>query len=276
MDYVTFTEALRKQQVVQGMGDASSKLLAHFYRQQDWAIPSFDFGCELWHDAAREPLYLACEQWLLDGRFRLPFPECVFLEEFPEAYLLIRAMEQDDGSVVLQPYEKAKVGGPIHRIAYALAFGGEFGAWTKLPVGTLSTEVFLDVEEGSVLDPEHTQTWGSSLISRVSLAAFVLTIAKPNDECFIYASPETPALLSANRGRASAGLLPIPPTRTIKIRHEAIQRIAWKRQGHYSSKSPHARRGHERRYKNGKVVWIEATSIKGGGNIIPKRVVLEG
>ncbi len=35
MDYVTFVEALRKRQVLQGMGDGFPKPLADFYRRQD-------------------------------------------------------------------------------------------------------------------------------------------------------------------------------------------------------------------------------------------------
>jgi hypothetical protein len=283
MDYITFTEALRKRQVEQGMGDATSKPLAEFYRRQNWAIPSFDFGPGLWPDRADNPvrkaLYDACDDWLLEEPFRLPFPECVFLHECPGQHLLIRAMEQDDGSVVMQPYARWKDGGPIHRVAFAIAVGGPSGALQKTPSETygegLSGQGLLRVVEGAVLDPESTEIWTGIIFSLTTISAFVLMMMKPSEDCLVITSSESPALVSANKGRASADLPPIPATRTIKIRQEAVQRVVFKRQGHHSPKSPHVRRRHERRYKNGNVRWIPATNVKGGGNIVPKRVVLD-
>jgi hypothetical protein len=125
MTYVEFVEKIRKRQVWQGMGDAPSKpYLADFYRKQDWAIPSYDFGRSLWPSLEMEALQKAADDWVLDGRFRLPFPECVFLHDFPDTQVLVRAMEQPDGSIVLQPYSQAHGSKQIVRISYVIRFGG--------------------------------------------------------------------------------------------------------------------------------------------------------
>lgn len=277
MDYVTFVEAMRKRRVVQDMGLAPPKQLDDFYRKQDWAIPSYDFGPQLDLVRGRAPKFFdMLDRWLLEGRFRLPFPECAILIEFPYSHMVIRAMEQDDGSVVLQPYNRPKKRLQLERIPYAIRFGGEVGSWTRGLTGPVSP-IWLDLQEESEVDEDHVNRWASFITTFVTRAAFILAAARPDDECLVFTDPETPALVAANKGRAYAGLAPLPATRVLNLRLGAVDTIVLKqeREGHHSPKSPHLRRGHERRYKNGKVVWIDATSVKGGSVAASRKVVVD-
>lgn len=277
MDYVTFVEAMRKRQVVQDMGLAPPKQLEEFYRKQDWAIPSYDFGPQLDIARVRAPNFFdMLDRWVAEGRFRLPFPECAFFIEFPYSHMVVRAMEQDDGSVVLQPYNRHKKRLQLERIPYAIRFGGEVGSWTVGPAGR-SCPVWLDLQEGSEVYQDHVDRWASFITDMTTRAAFALAAVKPDDPGVVITDSETPAWVSANKGRAYAGLTPLPATKVLKIRLDAIDTITLKqeREGHRGTMSPHDRRGHDRHYKNGKVVWIEATKVKGGAVPAPRKISLE-
>jgi len=274
MDYITFVEAMRKRRVLQGTGRVDAKLLEDFYRKQDWAIPSYDFGTALAMEGSlgRPPDRFLHKwgEWWLKGRFRLPHPECVFLHEGEHSHMLIRAMEQDDESVILQTFGRAKAGGSaIVRTPFTIKFmrhedsGDTYGVRIKLAI-----------EEGATFQEEDLYPWAKLMIGRVSMPSFALT-AKPDDDFLTTSDLETPSLQSANKGRVGAGLEPLPATKVVRIRFDALDRATWSREGSRSPKSPHMRRGHPRQYKDGKVVWIEATAVKGGGVPVLKKVVIE-
>ncbi|WP_457091140.1 hypothetical protein [Microvirga sp. P5_D2] len=279
MDYVTFVEALRKRQVLQEMGSAGRpKALNEIYRRLDWAIPNYDFGSQFYSPGRKTGPALDFSrmflQWMAERPVRLPFPEVVFLLEGPRHHFAVRAQEEDDGYFVLLTFARRKDGGPIVRWPVAIRFRRHP---TSDSLGSYAPDIALAIEEGAEgVGGDVTMKWARGMIFDTMICSFALVAAKPDGEFLAATEAETISLESANRGRVSAGLNPLPATKVLTVRFNALDKLVWrKREGSHSPKAPHIRRGHERRYPDGKVLWIEATSVKGGAAPKPFTVDVE-
>jgi hypothetical protein len=106
---------MRKGQVVQNMGTFAPEPLDAVYRQLTWAIPSYNFGAQLYFPGQNlsagpaEKFLRMFWEWLAEAQIRLPFPDVAFLLERSDCYMMIRAIEQD-GFIVLLPFGRPKPG----------------------------------------------------------------------------------------------------------------------------------------------------------------------
>ncbi|MXQ13716.1 hypothetical protein [Microvirga makkahensis] len=205
----------------------------------DWSIPSFDSGSQFHftgqdlHAGPASKFLRMHQEWLAKGQVRLPFPDVVFLLERPDLHLLIRAQENDDESIVLAPFcrpknndpgpHRPKYGGPISRSPIAIRFSRH----AKIDhLNGYMPDFQLTVEEGAVTGlPTDYLPWVRGIISDALLCSFALAVAKPDDNCSVFADSGTPDLASANKRRARAGPDPVPATKTLTIRFTGGTRL---------------------------------------------------
>ncbi len=158
-----------------------------------------------------------------------------------------------------------------------MAFSGSFGR-VQIIDNKIGSEIHLDIEPKARLDFTHTQMWTSALMTRTAYSLFALSISSHNKDYFHIENRQngfisTSAQISSLHVQKNVEKF-IPPTKLLRIilgEHDAKNLIL---SAPSSPKSPHERRAHERKYKNGKVVWVKAASVKGGSKSSDTKVIV--
>lgn len=277
--YPDFVEAVRQRKAlsivsVSPQGRVEVASLPAEYRAHDLALPSFDFGYVFDpNDRSFIGKQTLDKMWaeslpiVRDGKFRIPFPECMFLFRYRETAQkyetvnLVHLWETDDGTVICNTF-------------YQQDMTGITKQWTKAPfqfeicAGNVLSYSFDDAANLSYASAADYQLDAHTKYTECVHACWLLRsnrVITETDEI-------TPRLEQVNRGRTSSGKLnPLPATRVIRFdRATLVSALPQGPAAPGSPKSPHERRGHYRKLRSGRETWVNASRIRGGQETQPQ------
>lgn len=187
----------------------------------------------------------------LSAPIKFPFDNCYFALEEDDISVGIFSPYNDETAYTLELFSKT-TDNDFFTMALGNAFSGKQFLWWE-PNATWNEVSFAyhNKEDG---DPDNVHDFLHIICQVMHMVASLLNNKQVTIDI-------TPAPAKLNKKRAKRGKPPIFEYRTLKINVDAIATRTAHQGGTHASPRIHLRRGHIRRYKSGKEIWINAFTV---------------